>query len=276
MAQRRIRPVTPGSRGMTVDTFEELTLKGVEASLTITKRRTSGRNNQGRITVRHRGGGAKRKLRTVDYRGVEGEGTVMGIAYDPGRSARLALIEYPGGEKRYQIAASRFKTGSKVVKGEDSKVATGHRRRLADIPVGTAIYNIELTPGKGGQMVRSAGTSAQLMAKEGKYAQVRLPSGEVRLINQACEASMGVVGNADHQNRKIGKAGRTRHLGIRPTVRGKAMNPVDHPHGGGEGGTSIALPSPKTPWGVPTLGFKTRNRKKTDKFIIRSRSEKRR
>lgn len=276
MAQRRIKPVTPGSRGMTMDTFEELTLKGAESSLTITKRRTSGRNNQGRITVRHRGGGAKRKLRTVDYRGVEGEGTVVGVAYDPGRSARLALIEYPGGVKRYQIAASRFKAGSKVVKGEDSKVATGHRRALRDIPVGTAIYNIELTPGKGGQLVRSAGTSAQLMAKEGKYAQVRLPSGEVRLVNQACEASMGVVGNADHQNRKIGKAGRTRHLGIRPTVRGKAMNPVDHPHGGGEGGTSIALPSPKTPWGVPTLGFKTRNRKKTDKFIIRSRQEKRR
>jgi large subunit ribosomal protein L2 len=276
MAQRRMKPVTPGSRGMTQDTFEELTLGAPEPSLVITKKRASGRNNQGRITVRHRGGGARRKLRIVDYVGREGEGTVVGIAYDPGRSSRLALIEHADGTKTYQIAAARLRPGSKIVRGEDAKVQVGHRRALRDIPVGTAIYNIELTPGRGGALVRSAGTSAQLMAKEGKYAQVRLPSGEVRLINQACEASMGVVGNADHQNRKVGKAGRTRKLGIRPTVRGKAMNPVDHPHGGGEGGTSIALPSPKTPWGVPTLGFKTRNRKRTDKFILRSRKEKRR
>jgi large subunit ribosomal protein L2 len=268
--------MTPGQRGMTVDTFEEITEKGAEPSLVYTKKQNSGRNAQGRITVRHRGGGARRKVRIVDFLGTPGEGKVIGIAYDPNRSARLALVEYADGVKRYIIAPARVRVGSKIGLGEESTISVGHRRALRDIPLGTAIYNIELTPGRGGQLARSAGTAAQLLAKEGTYAQVRMPSGEVRLVNQACLASIGSVGNPDHQNIKIGKAGRTRRMGIRPTVRGKAMNAVDHPHGGGEGQNSIALPSPKTPWGVPTLGYKTRNRKSTDRFIVRDRREKRR
>jgi large subunit ribosomal protein L2 len=275
MPLRRLKPITPARRGMTVSDFSDVTIKTPEKSLLTKKRRASGRNADGHITIRHRGGGAKRHLRIVDFQGRDGEAKVAGIAYDPARSARLALLEHDDGSKSYVIATTQSKTGRTVVKGEKADVRAGNRLKLRDIPVGTAIHNIELNLGQGGKLVRSAGVSAVLMAKETEFAQVRLPSGEVRLIHQDCEATIGVIGNADHSNLKVGKAGRKRHMGIRPSVRGKAMNPVDHPHGGGEGGTDIGM-HPKTPWGAKALGLKTRRRKYSNNMIIRKRRKKRR
>jgi large subunit ribosomal protein L2 len=275
MALRRLKPNTAARRGMTVSDFSEVTLKTPEKSLLVKKTRSSGRNADGHITIRHRGGGARRHQRIVDFQGRDGEAKVLGVAYDPARSARLALLEHEDGSKSYVLATTQTRAGRTVIKGEKAEVRAGNRLKLRDIPVGTAIHNIELNLGQGGKLVRSAGLSAVLMAKETEFAQVRLPSGEVRLIHQDCEATIGTLGNADHSNLKIGKAGRKRHMGIRPTVRGKAMNPVDHPHGGGEGGTSTGM-HPKTPWGATALGLKTRKRKYTDSMIIRKRRKKRR
>lgn len=276
MAIKKFKPTSPGVRQMTVSSFEEITKKEPEKSLTITLKKNSGRNNQGRITVRHRGGGNKVKYRIIDFKrdkdGVPAK--VTAIEYDPNRSANIALLTYADGEKRYILAPYKLSVGDVVESGENADIKSGNALKLKDIPVGTMIHNIELKPGKGGQLVRSAGAAAQLMAKEGKYAHVRLPSGEVRLIALECRATIGQVGNLDHENITIGKAGRKRHMGIRPTVRGSVMNPVDHPHGGGEGRAPIGRPSPVTPWGVPTIGYKTRKKnKKSDKFIIRSRKK---
>jgi len=246
--------------------------------LTNVTKNKAGRNSQGKITVRHRGGGARRAYRLVDFKLIgDDKAVVKSIEYDPNRSARIALMEKEDGTKLYMIAPTGIKVGSKVTFGSEAETRTGNRKLLKDIPVGTTVYNIELFPGKGGQIARSAGTKAQLMAKEGGMTQIKLPSGEIRLVSEDCLASIGVVSNPEHSNIKIGKAGRKRHMRIRPTVRGKAMNPVDHPHGGGEGGTSIGLKNPKTPWGVPALGLKTRNRKKlSSRFIIKSRKKGRR
>jgi len=276
MAIKKFKPTSPGVRQMTVSSFEKITKKEPEKSLTITLKKNSGRNNQGRITVRHRGGGNKVKYRIIDFKrdkdGVPAK--VTAIEYDPNRSANIALLTYADGEKRYILAPYKLSVGDVVESGENADIKSGNALKLKDIPVGTMIHNIELKPGKGGQLVRSAGAAAQLMAKEGKYAHVRLPSGEVRLIALECRATIGQVGNLDHENITIGKAGRKRHMGIRPTVRGSVMNPVDHPHGGGEGRAPIGRPSPVTPWGVPTIGYKTRKKnKKSDKFIIRSRKK---
>ncbi|MGI6741117.1 MAG: 50S ribosomal protein L2 [Brevefilum sp.] len=275
MAVKVYKPKTPGTRHMTSYTFEEITKTKPERSLTVPKKKRAGRNMHGRITVRHRGGGHKRQIRQVDFKRDKFEipATVAAIEYDPNRTARLALLNYADGEKRYIIAPAGLKVGDKIVSGESVDIRVGNSMQLANIPVGTSIYNIELQPGKGGQMVRSAGTSAQLLAKEGKYAHVRLPSGEVRLVLQACRATIGQVGNVEHANIKLGKAGRRRHMGWRPGVRGVAMNPNDHPHGGGEGRSPIGMPSPKSPWGIPTLGKKTRRNKRTDKYILRHRSK---
>lgn len=272
------KPTSPGRRGMTGYDFSEITKTKPERSLTGPLKSTAGRNNQGRITVRHRGGGHKRKYRFIDWkRDKDGiPGRVVSIEYDPNRSARIALITYADGEKRYIIAPLGLKVGDTVMSGPEAEIQRGNTLSLADIPVGTVVHNIELTPGRGGQLVRSAGTSAQLMAKEGKYATIRLPSGEVRLINNQCRATIGQVGNVEHATIKLGKAGRKRHLGRRPTVRGSAMNPSDHPHGGGEGKAPIGLPGPKTPWGKPAHGKKTRKRKRSDKFIVRRRGTGRR
>ena len=273
MAVKVYKPTTPGQRGMTSYTFEEITKTKPERSLIIIKKKHSGRNMYGRITVRHQGGGHRRYIRIVDFkrskRGVPA--TVKAIEYDPNRTARLALLVYADGEKRYILAPVGLKVGDKVVAGPDVDIRPGNSLPISRIPVGTTIHNIELQEGRGGQMVRSAGTSAQLLAKEGDYAQVRLPSGEVRLVRQVCYATIGQVGNIDHANIKLGKAGRKRHMGIRPAVRGTAMSPRDHPHGGGEGRSSIGMPGPKSPWGKPTLGYKTRRNKSTDKFIVRRR-----
>jgi large subunit ribosomal protein L2 len=275
MAIKVYKPKTPGTRHKTSYTFEEITKTKPERSLIVPKKKRSGRNMYGRITVRHRGGAHKRQIRLVDFKRdkLEVPATVAAIEYDPNRTARLALLHYTDGEKRYIVAPVGLMVGDQVFSGELADIRPGNSMPLANIPVGTTIHNIELQPGKGGQMVRSAGTSAQLLAKEGKYAHVRLPSGEVRLVLQNCRASIGQVGNVDHSNIKLGKAGRKRHMGWRPSVRGSAMSPRDHPHGGGEGRSPIGMPGPKSPWGKPTLGKKTRHNKRTDKFIVRHRSQ---
>ena len=277
MAIRKYNPTSPARRQMTVSTFEEITCSTPEKSLTVTLKKHSGRNNRGKITVRHRGGGYRPKYRIIDFkRNKDGiPGTVATIEYDPNRSANIALINYADGEKRYIIAPNKLKVGDVIVSGPDADIKIGNALPLANIPVGTIIHNIEMKPGKGGQMVRSAGNGAQLMAKEGNEAQVRLPSGEVRKVTLNCRATIGEVGNADHANIQIGKAGRKRHMGIRPTVRGSVMNPNDHPHGGGEGKAGIGRVSPVTPWGKPALGYKTRKKTKaSDKYIVKRRNDK--
>jgi large subunit ribosomal protein L2 len=278
MPIKTYKPTSPGRRGMSVSTFEEITKIKPEKSLLAPLRKKAGRNVRGKITVRHRGGGHKRRYRLVDFRrdkfGVSAR--VTSIEYDPNRSARIALLTYADGEKRYIIAPLGLMVGSALMSGPEAEIRVGNALPLANIPVGTVIHNIELQQGRGGQLVRSAGTSAQLVAKEGKYAHVRLPSGEVRLIHQQCMATIGQVGNTDHGNISLGKAGRKRHRGWRPAVRGSAMSPRDHPHGGGEGRAPIGMPSPKSPWGKPTLGKKTRHNKATDKWIVRRRKKKRR
>lgn len=277
MGIKKYNPTTPGLRGMTVSTFEEITTSTPEKSLTVTLKKNSGRNVRGKITVRHRGGGYRPKYRIVDFkRNKDGiPGTVSTIEYDPNRSANIALIVYADGEKRYIIAPLNLKVGDVIVSGSDVDIKIGNALPLANIPVGTMIHNVELQPGKGGQMVRAAGNGAQLMAKEDKYAQVRLPSGEVRKVRMECKATIGEVGNIDHSNIQIGKAGRKRHMGWRPTVRGSVMNPNDHPHGGGEGKTGIGRVSPVTPWGKPALGYKTRKKNKaSNQYIVKRRNEK--
>jgi len=277
MGIRKYNPTTPGLRGMTVSTFEEITTDTPEKSLTVTLKKNAGRNVRGKITVRHRGGGTRPKYRIIDFkRNKDGiPGKVATIEYDPNRSANIALIVYADGEKRYIIAPNKLVVGDVVVTGVDADIKIGNALPLKNIPVGTIIHNIEMKPGKGGQMVRSAGNGAQLMAKEGDYASVRLPSGEVRRVRIECRATIGEVGNIDHENIKIGKAGRKRHMGIRPTVRGSVMNPNDHPHGGGEGKTGIGRVSPVTPWGKPALGYKTRKKNKpSNQYIVKKRNEK--
>ena len=277
MAIKKYNPTTPGLRGMTVSTFEEITCDTPEKSLTVTLKKHAGRNVRGKITVRHRGGGYRQKYRIIDFkRDKDGvPGTVATIEYDPNRTANIALINYADGEKRYIIAPNKLNVGDVIESGAEADIKVGNALPLANIPVGTIIHNVELKPGKGGQMVRSAGNGAQLMAKEGAFAQVRLPSGEVRKVHIGCRATVGEVGNLDHQNIQIGKAGRKRHMGIRPTVRGSVMNPNDHPHGGGEGKAGIGRVSPVTPWGKPALGYKTRKKKKaSDKYIVKRRNEK--
>ena len=279
MAIRLYKPTTPARRGMTsADTAILTKRKKPEKSLLVAKKAGSGRNNQGKITIRHRGGGVKRYYRLVDFRLQPGfKGVITAIEYDPNRSAHIALVELEGGKKAYILAGSDMKVGAKVESGDKADIRRGNRLPLAAIPVGTQIYNIELVLGKGGQIARSAGTKAQLVAKEGEFCQVRLPSNEVRLVHQNCMATIGTVGNEQHQNIKYGSAGRRRRLGWRPAVRGKAMNPVDHPHDGGEGATSTALRvGQKTPWGKPALGLKTRRRKLTDAMIVRNRKQGRR
>jgi large subunit ribosomal protein L2 len=275
MAVKKYKPVTPGMRDMTGYTFEEITKSTPERSLLATKQNYGGRNAQGRVTVRHRGGGARRFIRIVDFKrekhGIPAK--VSAIEYDPNRTARLALLFYVDGEKRYILSPLDLKVGDTVVSGPNAEIRTGNSLPISNIPVGTLIHNIEMKEGKGAQLVRSAGGAAQLLAKEGDFAQVRMPSGEVRLIHQVCYATIGQVGNLDHSNIKLGKAGRKRHMGIRPTVRGTAMSPRDHPHGGGEGRQPIGLAGPKSPWGKPTLGKKTRHNKKTDQYIVRRRSK---
>jgi len=277
MAIKVYKPTSPGRRGMSVSAFEEITRARPEKSLLRPLRKRAGRNNQGRITVRHRGGGHKRAYRVIDFKRdkVNVPARVFSIEYDPNRSARIALLVYADGEKRYIIAPLGLRVGDAIMNGPNADIRPGNALPIADITVGSLIHNIELQPGKGGQLVRSAGTSAQLLAKEGKYAQVRLPSGEVRLVHQRCMATIGQVGNTDHGNIKLGKAGRRRHQGWRPAVRGSAMSPRDHPHGGGEGRSPIGMPGPKTPWGKPTLGAKTRRNKQTDKWIVRRRGKRR-
>lgn len=278
MAVKVYKPKTPGQRHKTSYTFEEITKTTPERSLTVIRKKHSGRNSMGRITVRHRGGGARRQIRLVDFKRdkVNIPAKVAAIEYDPNRTARLALLFYADGEKRYIIAPIGIKVGDTLMSGPRAEIKPGNNLPLANIPIGTNIHAIELQPGKGAQMVRSAGTSAQLLAKEGKYAQVRMPSGEVRLVLQECSASIGQVGNVEHSNIKLGKAGRKRHMGRRPEVRGTAMSPRDHPHGGGEGRTGVGMPGPKTPWGKPALGYKTRRNKRTTGMIVRQRSKSKR
>ena len=277
MGIKQYKATTPSRRGMTVLTNDEITKSTPEKSLVTVLKKNAGRNSYGKITVRHHGGGSRRKYRIIDFkRNKVGTAKVIGIEYDPNRSANIALIQYEDGEKRYILAPLGVTDGMEIVtdpSGADIK--PGNAMHIANIPVGTLIHNIELQPGKGGQLVRTAGASAQLMAKEGKYAQVRLPSGEVRLVRLDCVATIGQVSNIEHENVKVGKAGKTRHRGIRPSVRGSVMNPCDHPHGGGEGRSPIGRPSPVTPWGKPTNGYKTRNKKsKTEKFIVKHRNGK--
>lgn len=277
MGIRKYNPTSPGLRGMTVSTFEEITTSKPEKSLVVSLNSHAGRNSRGKITVRHRGGGARTKYRIIDFKrnkdGVPGK--VATIEYDPNRTANIALIFYADGEKRYIIAPEGLKVGQVIFSGPEADIQVGNALPLLNIPVGTVIHNIELKAGKGGQLARSAGNGAQLMAKEGDYALVRLPSGEVRKIRIECRATIGEVGNQDHANIQIGKAGRKRHMGIRPTVRGSVMNPNDHPHGGGEGKTGIGRVSPVTPWGKPTLGYKTRKKNKpSNKYIVKKRNEK--
>ncbi len=277
MAIRKYNPTSPARRFMTVSTFEEITTNVPEKSLLEPIKKNAGRNSYGRITVRHRGGGERRKYRIIDFKRDKDNmpATVLTIEYDPNRSANIALVQYEDGEKRYILAPYGLTVGAVIESGKGADIKPGNALAIADIPTGTLIHNIELVPGKGGQLVRSAGNSAQLMAKEGKYAQVRLPSGEVRMIRMECKATIGQVGNIDHENVSIGKAGRKRHMGIRPTVRGVVMNPNDHPHGGGEGKSPIGRPSPVTPWGKPALGLKTRSKKKhSNKYIVKSRNSK--
>ncbi len=276
MAVKVYRPTSPGRRGMTGSTFEEITKSKPEKALVLPLKKRAGRNSQGRITVRHRGGGAKRKLRIIDFKrdkvGVPGR--VAAIEYDPNRSARIALIFYVDGDKRYILAPLGLKVDDTVKAGSDAEVRPGNALPLKNIPSGTLIHNIELQPGKGAQLVRSAGMEAQIVAVEGEYSLIRLPSGEARRIRSECMATVGQVGNVDHQGIKLGKAGRKRWLGWRPTVRGSAMNPRDHPHGGGEGRSPIGMPGPKTPWGKPALGYRTRKPKASDKFIVKRRGSK--
>ena len=272
----KYKPITNGRRGMTVPSFEEITKFTPEKSLVVIKKKNSGRNSYGRITVRHKGGGNKQKYRIVDFkRATEGAAKVIGVEYDPNRTAYIALLEYEDGTKSYVIAPVGLTDGDVVYSSADADIKPGNTLPIANIPVGTFIYNIELYPGKGGQLVRSAGCAAQLMAKEDGVAQVRLPSGEVRIIRLDCKATIGQVGNIEHDTVKVGKAGKTRHKGIRPTVRGSVMNPCDHPHGGGEGRAPIGRPGPVTPWGKPALGLKTRSKKaRTNKFIVKRRNSK--
>ena len=277
MAIKKYKPTTPGRRGMTVTDYSELSKVEPEKSLLAPLKNHSGRNSYGRITVRHRGGKQRRKYRIIDFKrsnfGVEG--TVKTLEYDPNRSAHIALVEFVDGDKRYILAPVGLKVGDKVVAGPDADIKPGNALPLQNIPDGTVIHNIELYPGKGAKLVRSAGNSAQLMAKEGKYALIRLPSGELRNVPASCMATIGQVGNVDHENVNLGKAGRKRHMGIRPTVRGSVMNPCDHPHGGGEGKSPIGRPSPVTPWGKPTMGHKTRKKhKQSDKFIVKRANSK--
>jgi len=275
MAVKKYKPVTPGTRGMTGYTFEEITKSQPERSLLVPLHKSGGRNAYGRVTVRHRGGGHRRFIRMVDFKRDKRDipAKVAAIEYDPNRTARLALLHYADGEKRYIVAPLDLKVGDAIMSGAGAEIRSGNALPISNIPVGTLIHNIEIKEGRGGQMVRSAGGAAQLLAKEGDFAQVRMPSGEVRLIHQVCYATIGQIGNLDHGNIKLGKAGRNRHKGIRPTVRGSAMSPRDHPHGGGEGRQPIGLAGPKSPWGKPTLGYKTRRNKKTDQYIVRRRSK---
>ena len=272
----KYKPTTNGRRGMTVPSFEEITKFTPEKSLIVIKKKHSGRNSYGRITVRHKGGGNKQKYRIIDFkRTTEGAAKVIGVEYDPNRTAYIALLEYEDGTRTYTIAPVGLTDGDVVYSAADADIKPGNTLPIANIPVGTFIYNIELYPGKGGQLVRSAGCAAQLMAKEDGVAQVRLPSGEVRIIRLDCKATIGQVGNIEHDTVKVGKAGKTRHKGIRPTVRGSVMNPCDHPHGGGEGRAPIGRSGPVTPWGKPALGLKTRSKKaRTDKFIVKRRNSK--
>lgn len=278
MAIKSYKPTTPSRRHMTVSEFEGIDKKAKpERSLTEPLKKNAGRNSYGRITVRHRGGGNKRKYRIIDFKRdkMDMTATVLRLEYDPNRSANIALLQYEDGEKRYILAPVGLKAGDKVESSVKADIQPGNCLPLSAIPTGTMIHNIELYPGKGAQMVRAAGTSAQLMAKEGSMAQIRMPSGEVRLVRQECKATIGQVGNQEHENISIGKAGRKRHMGWRPTVRGSVMNPNDHPHGGGEGKSPIGRPSPVTPWGKPTLGYKTRKTKnRTDQFIVKRRNTK--
>lgn len=276
MPVKKYKPVTPSRRGMTGHTFEEITKTEPERSLLVPRKKRGGRNIYGRVTVRHRGGGHRRHIRAVDFKRDKQDipAKVAAIEYDPNRTARIALLHYVDGEKRYIIAPLELRVGDTVIAGPNAEIRAGNSLPIANIPVGTLIHNIELHEGRGAQLVRAAGGAAQLQAKEGNYAQVRLPSGEVRLVRQTCYATIGQVGNLDNSNIKLGKAGRKRHLGVRPTVRGSAMSPRDHPHGGGEGRTPIGLPGPKSPWGKPTLGKKTRKNKQTDKYIVRRRRKK--
>ena len=277
MATVKYNPTTPGRRGMTVPDFAEITKFSPEKSLLAVKKKHAGRNSYGKITVRHHGGGNKQKYRIVDFKRdyFEGAAKVIGIEYDPNRTAYIALIQYENGEKKYIIAPVGIKDGDMIYSGAEADIKPGNTLPIEKIPVGTFIYNIELYAGKGGQLVRSAGSAAQLMAKENGMAQVRLPSGEVRLIRLDCKATIGQVSNIDHENVKVGKAGKTRHRGVRPTVRGSVMNPCDHPPGGGEGKSPIGRPTPVTPWGKPTMGYKTRDKKaRTEKFIVKHRNGK--
>ena len=277
MGIKKFNPYTPSRRNMTSSDFAEITKSSPEKSLVVSLNKNSGRNNQGKITVRHRGGASRRKYRIIDFkRRKDGiPGTVLSIEYDPNRTANIALICYADGEKAYILAPNGLTVGSTIMNGDTAEVRVGNCLPLQNIPVGTQLHNIELYPGKGGQLVRSAGNSAQLMAKEGKYATLRLPSGEMRLVPIICRATVGQVGNIDHELINIGKAGRKRHMGFRPTVRGSVMNPNDHPHGGGEGKAGIGRPGPVTPWGKPALGLKTRKKnKKSNKLIVRRRNGK--
>jgi len=277
MAIKLYKPTSPGRRDMSGFTFEEITRSKPERSLLAPMRKKAGRNHRGKITIRHRGGGHKRRYRIIDFKrdklGIPAR--VASIEYDPNRSARIALLFYADGEKRYIIAPQSMKVDDRTMSGPEADIRVGNALPLANIPLGTMIHNIELQPGRGGQLVRAAGTSAQLMAREGKYAHVRLPSGEVRLISVRCMATIGQVGNVEHAHIRLGKAGRRRWMGWRPAVRGSAMDPSSHPHGGGEGRTPIGMPGPKTPWGKPTLGYRTRRNKRTSKYIVRRRGKRR-
>jgi large subunit ribosomal protein L2 len=275
MAIRIYKPTSPGRRAMSISTFEEVTVSRPERSLLVVLKKNAGRNFRGKITVRHRGGGSRRQYRLIDFRRDKAGllARVESIEYDPNRSARIALVVYPDGEKRYIIAPLELKVGDTVMSGPAAEVRPGNSLPLSNIPLGTLVHNVELQPGRGGQLARSAGVSAQLIAKEGDYATLRLPSGEMRRVHMRCMATIGQVSNIDHSNIKLGKAGKSRWLGRRPHVRGSAMTPRDHPHGGGEGKAPVGHPGPKTPWGKPTLGYKTRRNKSTDRFIVRRRSK---
>ena len=274
MGMKHFKAYTPSRRNMTVLDYSEITKKTPEKSLITTKKEKAGRNAQGKITVRHQGGGNRQKYRIIDFKRnkVDMPATVIGIEYDPNRSANIALIQYEDGEKAYILAPVGLTDGATVISGDKADIKPGNCMRIENIPVGTMIHNIELNPGQGGKLVRAAGQEAQLMAKEGKYAHVRLPSGEMRLVMSICKATIGTVGNQEHENVKLGKAGRKRHMGWRPTVRGSVMNPVDHPHGGGEGRAPVGHAGPMTPWGKPALGYKTRKKNnRTDKFMVKRR-----
>ncbi len=275
MAVKVYKPITPGQRNMTSYTFEEITKTKPERSLIVIRKKFAGRNAYGRVTVRHQGGGNRQYIRLVDFKRDKRNipAKVAAIEYDPNRTARLALLNYADGEKRYIVAPIGLNVGDTIMAGPQAEIRPGNSLPISNIPVGTMIHNIELKEGKGGQLVRAAGTSAQLLAKEGDYAQIRLPSGEYRLVRQVCYATIGQVGNLDHSNVKLGKAGRKRHMGVRPTVRGTAMSPRDHPHGGGEGRQPTGMAGPKSPWGRPTRGYKTRRNKKTDQYIVRRRNQ---